>query len=63
MMISDGAPVDDFCDTVFPALLDPSADDVGYGPTATEEFLAFARRTFEVRRVTSGAAERSGASG
>ena len=33
-----GSPLDDFCDAVFPPLVHGSADEIGLGLTATEEF-------------------------
>jgi len=35
-----GAPVSDFCDTVYAALLDSSKNDIGYGMTDTPAFQA-----------------------
>lgn len=40
-----GAAVDDFCDTVFPAIVRGDLNEVGYGMTADEAFVA-ARRTY-----------------
>jgi len=34
-----GANVDEFCDAVFPGIL-AALDEVGYGPTASQEFIA-----------------------
>jgi uncharacterized oxidoreductase len=33
-----GAPLDEFCDEVFPALQQGDTDTVGFGPTNTPEF-------------------------
>ena len=35
-----GATVDDFCDTVFPQLLRQDLVEVGYGATASDQFVA-----------------------
>jgi uncharacterized oxidoreductase len=35
-----GAPLDEFCDTVFAALEQPDVDEVGFGVTASERFNA-----------------------
>ena len=45
-----GAPLDEFCDAVFPALVHGEADEIGFGLTATEEFgaaMASYRKMFD----------------
>jgi len=36
--INHGAPLQNFCDTIFPQIINASTDEIGYGPTDTEEF-------------------------
>lgn len=41
-----GAPVDEFCDTVFARIVQGDADEVGYGATDSEQFKA-AQQTYK----------------
>ena len=33
-----GAPLNEFCDTIFPQIINANTDEIGYGPTATTDF-------------------------
>jgi uncharacterized oxidoreductase len=36
--INHGAPLDEFCETIFPQIIYGNEDEIGFGPTATEQF-------------------------